>query len=83
MMRAESALQLLVLPGPRQRGVAHVVVEVEAVVVDPDRVVLERDVRELLAVARDAVQRGRGRRAGSRSTSIAALAVAQRPARRG
>jgi hypothetical protein len=40
----------------RQRRVAHVVVDVEAVVVDPHRMALDRDPREPLAIARDPVQ---------------------------
>ncbi len=48
--------ELLVGAGTRQRRVAHVVAEVEVRVVDPDRPALvERDERELLAVARDQV----------------------------
>src|SRR4030095_3045639 len=42
--------------GRGQRGVAHVVVDVEAIVVDPHRMVLDRDPLDALAVARDAVQ---------------------------
>ena len=57
MTRADSRFSCVLVARPRQRGVAHVVVEVEVLVVDPDRVVLERDPGELLAVARDPVQR--------------------------
>ena len=71
-MRAASARSCSSEPGRRQRGVAHVVLEVEARVVDPQRPAgLERRERELLAVARDEVQprRGCGRR--SRRTPAA------------
>ena len=76
MMRAESAFSCATLPGLRERGVAQVVVEVEAVVVDPDRVALDGDVLELLAVARDL---GQGRSGGlaDRVDVDAALGPAQ------
>ena len=49
--------QLLVGARRRQRGLAHVVVEVEVRVVDPDRAALvERDEAQLLAEARHQVQ---------------------------
>ena len=49
--------QLLLAAGARERGVAQVVLEVEARVVDPQRPAgLERRHRELLPVARDEVQ---------------------------
>ena len=49
--------QLLLGAGRRQRGLAHVVVEVEVGVVDPDRAPLvEGDEAQLLAEARDQVQ---------------------------
>ena len=49
--------QLLLGAGRRQRGLAHVVVEVEVRVVDPDRPALvEGDEAQLLAEARDQVQ---------------------------
>ena len=35
---------------------AHVVVEIEALIVDPHRLVLDRDVRKAVAIARDLVQ---------------------------
>ena len=51
--------QLLVARGRRQRGVAHVVADVEVRVVDPHgRDGAERREREPLAVARDEVQAG-------------------------
>ena len=49
--------QLLLGAGRRQRGLAHVVVEVEVGVVDPDRPALvEGDEAQLLAEARHQVQ---------------------------
>ena len=55
-----------------------VVVDVEAVVVDPDRVVLERDVAQLLAVARDLVQQAGGQLLEGLSVD-AAIGLAQGP----
>ena len=54
--RRYQALELLVVSRRRQAGVAHVVLDVEALVVDPHRVVLDRDARDPLPVARDQVQ---------------------------
>ena len=56
-------LQLLLGAGTRQARVPHVVFELEVLVVDPHRVVLERDPREALAIARDLVQRRADHRA--------------------
>lgn len=53
--RGES-LQLPLVAGARQGAVAHVVVDVEVLVVDPHQAVPERDRREPLAVARNQVQ---------------------------
>jgi hypothetical protein len=50
--------QLIHASGPRQAGVAQVVVEVEVVVVLPDRMPLDRDPLELLPEARRQVQPG-------------------------
>ena len=56
-------------PGLRQRGEAHVVRDVEAVVVDPDRpALLERHRHQPLAEARDQVQPGRRRAGGPRAS---------------
>ncbi len=63
--------QLLLGAGRRQRGLAHVVVEVEVGVVDPDRAALvEGDEAQLLAEARDEVQ--------ARGDVVAELRVARR-----
>jgi hypothetical protein len=50
------SLQLALVSGPRQRRMAHVVVDVEVVIVDPYRVVLDRHVRQPLSVAGDEMQ---------------------------
>src|SRR5581483_4768819 len=56
---ADQTLQLTVVPRARQARVADVEAQVEMVVVDPDRVSLERHPRDPLAVARDPVEAGR------------------------
>jgi hypothetical protein len=53
--------QLIVATGSGQRGVTHVVVDVEDLVVDPHGVILEGDPLEALAVARDQVEDGEDR----------------------
>ena len=53
---AGERLQLVVVAGSRKAGVANVKVEVEGVVVDPDRSAVVRDERETLAIARDVLQ---------------------------
>ncbi len=53
--------QLLVATGPRQGGVADVVVETEPTIVDPHRMVLERDPFQALPVARNQMQDARDR----------------------
>jgi hypothetical protein len=57
-MRPASRLQLLVGPGSGEAGVADVVVEAEAVVVDPHRRPVVGDVGEPLAVAGDVLELG-------------------------
>ena len=50
------AFQLALVPWPRQRRVSDVVMNVEVGIVDPHGMVLERDERQALAVARDQVE---------------------------
>jgi len=54
-VRSDS-LELLLVPRPWQGDVTHVVVEAEAVVVDPHGLTLDRDVRESLPVSRHQMQ---------------------------
>ena len=72
-IRAAEVAQLLVGARRRQRGLAHVVVEVEVRVVDPDRPALvEGDEAQLLAEARHQVQ--------ARADVVAELGVGRRRA---
>ena len=52
----DQALQLPFVARPRQRGVAHVVLELEVRVVHPDRMVLDGDQGEALPVARQPME---------------------------
>ena len=61
---AREALQLAPVAGLGERRVPHVEVDLEVVVVDPDRMALDGHVGEALAVARDQVRAARRRRRG-------------------
>src|SRR5262245_25585622 len=50
------AFELLIVPGPRQACVPHVVVDVEAIVVDPHRFAQQRGEGKPLTVAWNPVQ---------------------------
>ena len=90
LLRHEAAgetLQLPLVAGPRQMRVAHVVGEVEARVVHPDRMVEDRHAGEPLPVARhpvdaglhQALARGRCRSRRPRSASGPASKMATAP----
>jgi hypothetical protein len=53
---AGEALQLILVARARQAGMSHVVLDVEVLIVDPDRVAFERGVGEHLAVAWNQVE---------------------------
>src|SRR5208282_666631 len=59
LLRDDSSRQspeLLVAAGPRQRSVPHVIFKVEAIVVHPHRMILERYPRDPLSITRDEMQ---------------------------